>query len=512
MLKPLCTIAFLAVLGQAQDPQDQERIRAVEQQVQGMADALRAASGSLRSADQNRLLEQDLQRLRDSMKPLAQELEKQTRLEVELQRAQQESVAQLADKMRRDEAEIQWMAQKLATAPPPPPGAPIPPKPFVFGAGSVGGTSEERLYRSGKSQLEDRDWDDALKYFNRVIELKGSRADAAMYWKAYTQNRLGHRTEALSTLAEMMRVHPQSRWLDDARALEVEVKQSAGQPVSLESEADEDLKILAVNGMIHTDPDRAIPVLEKLIAKSASPRLRERAVFVLAQSRTPRGREALLALAKGGTNPDLQYKAVEYLGYQSTPETRQTLQEIYSSSSDVQLKRAVLRGFMASRDKDRLLTAAKTEQVADLRKEAIRGLGSVGANEELWQLYQAESSAEVKTEILYALPGKKENADRLIEAAKSERDAKLRRELVRQIGYTKAEKVPEVLASMYGPEQDMNVKRAIIDGLRHSGSAKALVDITKSETDLKLKRSLVETLSHMKQKEATDYLMEMLNK
>ncbi len=509
MLKPFRMIAFAAVLAQAQDPQEQDRIRAVEQQVQGMADALRAASGSLRSADQNRLLEQDLQRLRDSMKPLAQEIGKQTQLEFDLRRAHQESVAQQADKMRRDAEEIKAMAQALA--PPAPPAAPVPPKAFHFAMQS-GGSSEERLYRSGKSQLEDRDWDDAIKYFQRVIDMKGTRADAAMYWKAYAQNRAGHRNEALATLADMMRVHAQSRWLDDARALEVEVKQSAGEPVSPESEADEDLKILAVNGMIHTDPDRAIPVLEKLISKSTSPRLRERAVFVLAQSRTVRGREALLRLAKGGINPDLQYKAVEYLGYQSTPETRQTLQELYSSSSDVQLKKAVLRGFLASRDKDRLLTAAKSEQVAELRKEAIRGLGAMGANDELWQLYQTESNAEVKTEILYALPGRKENADRLIEAAKAERDPKLRRELVRQVGYTKAEKAPEALASMYAGESDANVKRAIIDGLRHSGSAKALVDIAKVETDLKLKRSLVETLSRMKSKEATDYLMEMLNK
>ncbi len=55
MLKTIRTIAFVATLAQAQDPQEQERIRAVEQQVQGMADALRAASGSLRSADQNRV-------------------------------------------------------------------------------------------------------------------------------------------------------------------------------------------------------------------------------------------------------------------------------------------------------------------------------------------------------------------------------------------------------------------------------------------------------------------------
>ncbi|MBS1825152.1 MAG: HEAT repeat domain-containing protein [Acidobacteria bacterium] len=511
MLKPLCTIAFFAILAQAQDQQVQERIRAVEQQVQGMADSLRAASGSLRSVDQNRLLDQDLQRLRESMKPLQVQVEVQNKLELEMQLSHQESMVKHAAKMQRDAEELQAMAQKLSAPPSPAPAPPIPPKPFVFNM-QGGGTSEERLYRSGKNQLEDRDWDDAIKYFQRVIELKGSRADAAMYWKAYAQNRAGHRTEALSTLAEMMRTHPQSRWLDDARALEVEVKQSAGQSVPLESEADEDLKILAVNGMIHSDPDRAIPVLEKLISKSTSPRLRERAVFVLAQSRTPRAREVLVRLAKGGINPDLQYKAVEYLGYQSTPETRQTLQEIYSSSSDVQLKRAVLRGFVASRDKDRLLTAAKSEQVPDLRKEAIRGLGSVGANDEVWQLYQAESNPEMKLEMLYAIPGRKENADRLLDAAKAEKDAKLRRELVRQAGYTKAEKVPEALVALYSSESDMNVKRAIIDGLRHTNSAKALVDITKSETDIKMKRSLVETLSHMKSKEATDYLMEMLNK
>lgn len=509
MVKAICIFGLITAAAVAQDPEEQRRIRAVEEQVQGMADQLRAAAGSLQSADKKRQLEEDLQRLRESMNPLVQQIKVQEQLHLDLQRAQDEGVRENAERIRREVERVQVMAQKLG-APPAPPAPPMEPG-FVYSM-KAGSTSEERLYRSGKSQLEDRDWDDAIKYFQRVIDMKGARADAAMYWKAYAQNRAGHRTEALATLSDMMRQFANSRWLDDARALEVEVKQSAGQPVSPESEADEDLKILAVNGMIHTDPDRAIPVLERLISKSTSPRLRERAVFVLAQSRSVRAREALLKLAKGGINPDLQYKAVEFLGYQSTPETRQALQEIYAGSNDVQLKRAVLRGFMASRDKERLLTAAKSEQSPELRKEAIRGLGAMGANDEIWQLYQSETASDVKLELLYALPGRKENVDRLIEAAKAERDAKLRRELIRQIGFTKAEKAPEALLAMYGSESEVSVKQGIIEGLRHAGNAKALVEIARGETDLKLKRNLVETLSRMKSKEATDYLMEMLNK
>ena len=36
-----------------------------------------------------------------------------------------------------------------------------------------------------------------------AANVKGNRADGALYWKAYSQNRLGQRAEALTTLAEL---------------------------------------------------------------------------------------------------------------------------------------------------------------------------------------------------------------------------------------------------------------------------------------------------------------------
>ena len=46
-------------------------------------------------------------------------------------------------------------------------------------------------------------WDRAVDGFSRVAEMKGSRADGALYWKAYSQDRVGQRAEALATIAEL---------------------------------------------------------------------------------------------------------------------------------------------------------------------------------------------------------------------------------------------------------------------------------------------------------------------
>ena len=51
--------------------------------------------------------------------------------------------------------------------------------------------------------------------------------------------------------------------------------------------------LLALNSLMNTDPDRSVPMLEKLLKSSNSPRLKERALFVLAQNRSQRSRELL---------------------------------------------------------------------------------------------------------------------------------------------------------------------------------------------------------------------------
>ena len=50
----------------------------------------------------------------------------------------------------------------------------------------------------------------------------GSRADAALYWKAYSQSRLTENEEALKTIQDLAKQFATSPWVKDARALAVE--------------------------------------------------------------------------------------------------------------------------------------------------------------------------------------------------------------------------------------------------------------------------------------------------
>jgi hypothetical protein len=311
--------------------------------------------------------------------------------------------------------------------------------------------NDDYLYQNGQRALDSRHWDQALEAFNQVAAHAGSRADGALYWKAYTLDKLGRRDEAMAAIAELRKSYASSRWLDDANALEVEVKQAAGQKVSPESESDEDLKLMAINGLVQSDPDRAIPLLENMLKGAQSPKLKERALFVLAQSSAPKAQQLLEQVARGGGNPDLQVKAITYLVLARRKQgagNAQLLPEIYASTSDANVKRAILSAYMSSHDTEHLLQVAQTEKTPELRLNAIRFVGSSSGG--------------------------------------------------------------DALVPIYASDQDRQVKQAIVETLFAHGNAKALVDLARSEKDPEMKKIIVRFLSTMKGKEATDYLMEIL--
>jgi tetratricopeptide (TPR) repeat protein len=366
-------------------------------------------------------------------------------------------------------------------------------------------------YSRGKSYLDRKEYDRAIDAFSRVIDNKASRADGAYYWRAYAQNKLGHRDEALASLDELQKSYPGSRWLDDAKALQVEIRSQSGQPVSPETATDEDLKLLALNSLMNTDPERSIPLLEKLLKSSNSPRLKDRALFVLAQSGSQASRDLLAGIAKGGSNPDLQLKAIEYLGIHGGRDSLQLLVDIYKSSNDAQVKRTILDSFMVAGSRDNLLAVAKSESNTELKMHAIQLLGNVGGSADLTQLYSAESAREVKRAVIQGLfvSG---NADKLFEIAKSEKDESLRGFAINQLGVMGRSKTGAALTSMYAQETNPESKKAIVNALFVQGNATALVEIARNETDLNLKKMIVNQLSVMHTKEATDYLLEILTK
>ena len=368
------------------------------------------------------------------------------------------------------------------------------------------------LYDDGREALDEDHYDRAESRFDQLAQLNGPQTDAALYWKAYAENRLGKRDTALANIAELKRRFPQSRWQKDAAALELEVRQSSGQPVHPEGQKDDDLKMLAIRGLMNSDPERAMPLLGKVLQNgAASPKEKSQALFVLAQSGSPQAREILGKIARGQSNPELQSKAIQYLAMFGGAESRKTLAEVYAAASDASIKRSILRAYMIGGDREHLFEAAKSEKDDEVKREAIRQLGLMHAQSELQQLYRTDNSPAVRRELLQAffLAG---DAPKLLEAAQSEKDPDLRRTAVRNLGLIHSDDSAKALQSIYAKETDRGTKEEVLNALFIQENAAAIVAIARNEKDPELKRTAVSKLSIMHSKEATDYLMEILQK
>ena len=367
----------------------------------------------------------------------------------------------------------------------------------------------DELYQEGREAIEEGRFDRAVDRFNQLIELKTNRTDAALYWKAYSLSKLGQRDAALSSLADLQKRFADSRWSRDARSLEMEVRQASGQRIAPDSQNDEELKLLALRGIMQSDPEQAYPIIEKMLTGPNSPKVKDRALFVLSQSRGARARDIIANVAKGNANPDLQLKAIQYLGIMNGPENRQLLADVYKSSPDPAVRKRILRSFMTSGDKEHLLAVAKTETTPELRGEAVQQLGVMRAGAELNELYQSEASADVKKRIIQAMFIGNQ-ADKLIELARGERDPELRKTAIRNLGLMRSAGAAETLVAIYGSDTSPDVRKAVVNALFLQNNAKALVDLARAEKNPDMKKEIVSKLSIMKSKEATDYLMELL--
>lgn len=361
----------------------------------------------------------------------------------------------------------------------------------------------DNLYDRGQRDLDRHAYPEALDAFTQVASKGAAHADGALYWKAYTLDKLGRRDEALSAIADLRKSYASSRWLDDAKALEIQVKQDAGQKVSPDNQSDDDLKLLALNGLVQSDPDRAYPYLEKLLKSAQSPRLKRNALFVLAESNSPKYRQLLEQIARGGGNPDLQISAIEYMAHRNNS---QPLIQIYNSSTDPAVKRAVIRSL--ANDKPAILQIAKTEKNSDLRIEAIRMLGRNVDQADLWQMYQSEQDPNVKRQILSMLSN---SPDKLLEVARSDKDLNMRRTAVTMLGSLRTQLgSADALSGLYTPGTNAEMKRTIINALAEQHNVRALIAIARKEQDPEMKRNIVRRLVDMHSPEANQFLEEIL--
>jgi len=355
---------------------------------------------------------------------------------------------------------------------------------------------EEQLYDRATEALDDHDWQRAATVFRQVADQRLEHADAALYCLAYADNKRGLRGDALAALDELKRAYPKSRWIEDSRALEVEIRQSSGQHIEIRHLSDSDEKLTILSGLMDSDPEEGVRLGEDILRNTQQSKVKDGVLFVFSQSGDPRAMSIVVKTAKDTKSPDLQKKAVRYLAVAGGKETKKALNEVYATATDVVVRKAVMKAYLITGDRVQLLTLAKNEPNIELRSDAVTELGALGARNELADLYKSETSTAIRKRIIQAMfiSG---NSEKLLEIAKSEKNPELRITAIRNIGFAGGQ--PASLIPLYDGESDVAVKRAIVDSLFYMGGTAQLRALAQKEKDADLRQDIEQKLDRLRE-------------
>ena len=87
-----------------------------------------------------------------------------------------------------------------------------------------------------------------------------------------------------------------------------------------------------------------------------------------------------------------------------------------------------------------------------------------------------------------------------------------RRKAIRNMGPSGGPSSYPALLAIYSKSGDEETKKAVTDALFVGGDAHDLVALARNEKDPAAKKNIVSKLAIMHSKEATDYMLELLNK
>ena len=383
-------------------------------------------------------------------------------------------------------------------------------------------------FRQGRDLIEDGSYDEAAGKFKRFVteNPRHKDVDAALYWLAFSLKKVERYQDADRQLDRLLREYPKSNWVDDARALRVEIAGQVKDTKVIGDELDKsnnEIKRIALQSLFQADPERAATIVAEMLKpdSKADHKLKETAVALLGQHGGPKAIAALTELARNQSDPKLRKTAIFWLGQSGDENALSLLKDLATKSDDEETAKSALFALAQHGDKrahEVLLDVAVNSKSMKLRKEAIFWLGQQGAEstvDDLMKIYSGEQSIEIKKQILFALSQHNSERSRslLNDVARSGNEPELRKQAIFWLGQQGDDKTMEMLIQLYDAEKDHDVKDKLIFAFSQSGKKPALrklLQIAKSDPQVEMRKKAIFWLGQNKDPEAMKFLEEIL--
>jgi len=242
--------------------------------------------------------------------------------------------------------------------------------------------------------------------------------------------------------------------------------------VSDAEDSTEVLKVAALEALISAPPERALPLVIKVLDGNNTDEVKERALFVLSQIDLPEAQARLLDIARSGDS-ELSSEAVRMIGIGGNAEALAGLQGLYNSG-DENLREAVLQAYMIAGDVDAVFAVAESASDAKEFENAVEMLGVMGAVDKLQALSESSGFTE---------------------------------ELIQALGIAGGDDVNATLMEIYRSAETDDIRHAALEGMLISGYDDGVLELYKESTDAREKRDLLQMLAIMD----SDAMMEVID-
>lgn len=428
----------------------------------------------------------------------------------------------------------------------------------------------DSVYRLARERMNRGQYKQAADLFLEVVRRVGAKplAGDALYWNAYSLYRDGASAslnDALSALDRLSRDFPSAASIGDASALRMRVcgelakrgdaqcaevvskgasgraSASAGAAARARAEAragsnpqeqgcprddDDDERVAALNALLQMDADRALPILEKVLARRdrCSAVLRRKAVFLVSQKGDARAADILMGAVRNDPDAEVREQAVFWLGQTRDERAVDMLQEILQKeTNDEVLDKAVFA--LSQHRSERAGTILRDLAQRDgaplkVREQAIFWLGqqrNSGNAALLKNLYTRVKEEELKEKIIFSISQNRadDNAKWLIDVATDTKEpVEMRKKALFWAGQTKGVSMDD-LASLYNRVDDREIKEQVIfvySQRRESGAVEKLMDIARSDKDPELRKKAIFWLGQSRDPRAIKFFEDIINK
>lgn len=414
----------------------------------------------------------------------------------------------------------------------------------------------DSLYRAGREQLNRGDYRAAARTFARITDQfpQSAYAGDALYWQAFANYSVGTTAalrDAVRALDVMRARYPKASTRGDADALAVRVRGAlakGGDPQAAESVADiasqepkpctsprggddDDERMAALNALLQMNAERALPIIKTVLARrdACSESLREKAVFLVSQLRTPETEETLLDVVRNDPSTNVRRKAVFWLGQVNTERAAQALEQMLKSSTSVQLREDAVQALMqqnSPRGQAAVRGIAEDAQApSELREKAVFWLGQHrspenaqylrGLFDRLASAPERSSGDELRKKILFSLSQMRgEGNDRwLMDVASDAKfSVEIRKQAIFSAGQTGVSTAE--LSALYSKLTERALKEQLVWVLsekRDAAAADRLMSIAKSDPDREVRKKAIFWLGQMNDPRVKQFLLDIIN-